>query len=339
MYLTPAGLNRCERAKLNNMCVLMIGPFGSHEQQMATCLEMDALAVGKGINMVLYSGENVFVTAFLLLLTGDMPQQNQNSGAKIHKATYGCRSCFIADTDRGNLSFNEQQHGRYRQHVRLIYDTAKSQPTKARKEAALRRAGLSDTGPFFDNCYKMMDPLHSTPNDPIHAELRLCKYFEEAVLEAILSTEGIKAYLRAWNMVQVPYGWGEPQNPVSHKGSMVFNEHRRIAIINPFVLMHIFTNDCWTYHPEEVRNNRLLLRRARLSYVKPLVGKRLQDEFGEDATGGIAKTAWLLARCVTLTLQEKISTSERSRFTLTVLQVSIIIPCGTSNIHVYGYYM
>ncbi|KAI5836953.1 hypothetical protein DFP73DRAFT_532340 [Morchella snyderi] len=322
MYMTPAGMNIHDRARLNNMVVLMIGPFGSHEQQMAACLEIDAIAIGRGIKLTLDSGEDVFVVAFPLLLTGDMPQQNQNSGAKIHKATYGCRSCFVSEADRGILTFNIQHHGRYQQHVKMMYDNAIALSTKSRRDTALRRAGLSETGPFFEKCFTMMDPQRGTPNDPMHAELRLCKYFEEALLEGILSADGIKAYLAAWNVVQVPYGWGQPQNPVSHKGSMVFNEHGRIAIVNPFVLMHMFTNDSWSYHPDEARGSRTLLQHTRRSYVKPLVARNLSVEFGagEEYTGGIVKTAWLLARCVTLALQETISTRERCKFNSTVVQ-------------------
>jgi hypothetical protein len=36
------------------------------------------------------------------------------------------------------------------------------------------------------------------------------------------------------------YRRGQPQNPISHSGSMVFSEHGRLALLNPFVLMKMF---------------------------------------------------------------------------------------------------
>ncbi|KAI5839754.1 hypothetical protein DFP73DRAFT_529914 [Morchella snyderi] len=315
MYITPAGMNLSERTRLYNMNVLMIGPFGSNEQQMAACLQRDAIPIGKGVKMVLDSGEEVFVTAFPLVLNGDMPQQNQNSGAKTHKAIYGCRSCFVSESQRRELNYNIHHYGRYMQHVRFIWQGALASSTKQKRDTALRRAGLTESGPFFSECYTMMDPQRGTPNDPMHAELRLCKYFEEALLEGILSNNGVKAYLAAWNIVQVPYGWGQPQNPVTHKGSMVFNEHGRISIINPFVLMHMFTNDDWAYHSDPAT-----IEEERSSYIKGVARTRLIVEFGEMFTAEIVKTAWLLARCVTLSLQEVISTRERSEFKAVVIE-------------------
>ncbi|KAI5846335.1 hypothetical protein DFP73DRAFT_593398 [Morchella snyderi] len=317
MYITPTGLDEYERSRLYNMYVLMIGPFGSNEQQMAKCVEENAHIMGRGTCIRLESGEDVFVTAFPQVLIGDMPQQNQNSGAKTHKAVYGCRSCFVPDVQRNSLMFNTSHNGRYRQHVQFIFKTAHSKGSRAR-DTILQRAGLSASGPYFDNAYTMLDAQRSTPNDPMHAELRLCKYFEEALLEGILSADGLKAYLAAWDVVQVPYGWGQPQNPVTHKGSMVFNEHGRIAIINPFVLMHMFTNDDWYYRTTDIDNELSPgeLHAIRVSYIKKVAYRRLSDEFGHamPALKAIVNTAWSLARCVTLTMQETISTEERAEF-------------------------
>lgn len=74
----------------------------------------------------------------------------------------------------------------------------------------------------------------------MHAELRLAKYFQALTVGDILSVPGLDAYAKAWNRMQVPYGWGQPQNPISHKGSMVFSEHGRNAQLNPFVFMMMF---------------------------------------------------------------------------------------------------
>lgn len=333
MYLTPAGIDIGERTRLYNMYVLMIGPFGCNEAQMASCLKMDALSVGRGCSMTLDSGEEVFVTAFPLQLTGDMPQQNQNSGAKTHKAEFGCRSCFIPDSMWKELGFNTIDCGRYLQHVLYLRKHAAALTTKAAQAKAYQQQGLNPAGPYFGGCYTMMDPQRGTPNDPMHAEIRLCKYFSEALLEGILSTDGIKAYRAAWSVIQVPYRWGQPQNPVNHKGSMQFNEIGRVAIINPFVLMHMFTNDNWDHHGEYSHGN---LPQVRNSYIKKAVAIRLEKEFGpevlaafgiqeigirERGIAGLVATAWALARSTTLALQETINLSERAKFKFTIVMV------------------
>lgn len=87
MYITPTGLDVNNRTLLNNVFVLMNGPFGSHELDMATCLQPEGITMGAGKNLTLEAGEQVFVTVFPLLFTGDMPQQNQNSGNKTHNSS------------------------------------------------------------------------------------------------------------------------------------------------------------------------------------------------------------------------------------------------------------
>lgn len=65
--------------------------------------------------------------------------------------------------------------------------------TKVAKREELQKHDLSTGGPYFDKCYPIMDSQRNTPNDPMHMELCLCKYFSEALLEGILSGEGIGA--------------------------------------------------------------------------------------------------------------------------------------------------
>lgn len=235
----------------------------------------------------------------------------------------------MPEGERHNLEYNVVDSGRYRQHIQFLYRGAINLRTKAGRDKSLQKLGLSAGGPYFDNCYTMMDPQRATPNDPMHAELRLCKYFAEALLEGILSTEGVKAYRAAWDAVEVPYKWGQPQNPVSHKGSMVFAEHGKVATINPFVLMHMFSNNDWAYHQTTTTQPRDLTR-IRDSYIKKGVDSRLKREFPDEikewpnsgCAGGIVKAAWSLARCVCLALQENLSVVERAEFKDVVVSVS-----------------
>lgn len=311
MYITPAGLDVDNRTSLNNLFVLMIGPFGTNELNMAACLQPDSIAMGAGKDLILETGERVFVTAFPLLFTGDMPQQNQNYGNKTHNAEFGCRSCFVPDIQRGNLFLDVFASARYRAPTRKLFDNIASLRTKAARAAAQQKYGLTPEGPYFSMCYPMLDPQRANPNDPLHAELRLCKYFSEALLEGILSPSGILAYRTAWNSINVPYRWGQPQNPVSHKGSMVFSEHGQMAIMNPFVLLHLFTTQD---------------AKSRKSYLKASAEGRLKTSFDDGVVGRepshqVLRTGFMLAKTVYLTLKRSLTQREKAEFDVTIIEV------------------
>lgn len=315
MYITPAGLDVDNRTHLSNMFVLMIGPFGTHELNMTACLQDDGIEMGAGRVLTLETGDRVFVTAFPLLFTGDMPQQNMNSGNKSHNAEFGCRSCFVPDIQRGNLYLDTRLTGRYRAPTERLFEYAASLRTKTARMALQQKYGLTTEGPYFTKCYPMLDPQRANPNDPLHAELRLCKYYSEALLEGILSPAGISAYREAWNKVEVPYRWGQPQNPVSHKGSMVFSEHGQMAVMNPFVLMHLFTNR------ESPAFN------GQKSYTKTGAEARLKASFGTPEVLSrephlqILRTAFLLSKTVHLTLKRSLNPRERGEFAIMIKEV------------------
>lgn len=96
MYITPAGLDIENHTQLGIMFVLMIGPFGCIELDMAACLRRDSQVIGKGFHTTLESGASVFVVSFPILVTGDMLQQNQNSGNTTHNTEFGCHSWVLA---------------------------------------------------------------------------------------------------------------------------------------------------------------------------------------------------------------------------------------------------
>lgn len=113
---------------------------------------------------------------------------------------------------------------------------------------------------------------------------------------------------------------------------MVFSEHGRIAIINPFVLMHMFTNNRWERKralPERERN------RIQLTYVKKDISERLQAAFGgeegvivADHKHQIVRAAFGLAMTVNLTLKETLTPADRAQFGTTVVQVRDSVLCS-----------
>lgn len=243
LYMQPANLDEPSRFTLQNMFVLMLTPFGSDESTIAACLAEETVPLGQGMPTVLRSGEKVILTVFPLCVTGDMPQQNANCGVMSHKSKMGCRYCFQPTEDRGILNDEVLHTGRYKQHHDALYQHLQQQAHGKSKKVThdiFASVGVAQIGHIFRECFPMLDPFQAYPNDPMHAELRLAKYYHQVLIEDILSGEGLDAYAEAWNRMPLPFGWGVPQNPISHKGSMVFSEHGRIAQLNPFVLLLMF---------------------------------------------------------------------------------------------------
>lgn len=331
MYVTPAGLDVDSRSHLSNMFVLMIGPFGATELSMASCLAEDSRKMGVGEQLTLFTGEKVTVIAFPLLFTGDMPQQNMNSGNKAHNAVYGCRSCFVPDTKRGDLFLDVQSTGRYWGPTQRLLQHTRSLKSKSAQSAAQQRYGLTAEGPYFAQCYTMLDPQRSNPNDPLHAELRLCRYYAEVLIDGILSPTGVAAYQKEWSNVNVPFKWGQPQNPVTHKGSMVFSEHGRMAIMNPFVLMRMFLG------PEDDSDTGASHHGGRRKiFLKSGVETRMKASFNDgeglcperEVRLQLLRTSFILAKMVHLALKRSLNQKEMRDFTIAVKEVCIPSPTG-----------
>lgn len=131
---------------------------------------------------------------------------------------------------------------------------------------------------------------------------------------------GILAYRAAWEEVEVPYGWGQPQNPVNHKGSMVFSEHGEMAVMNPFILLHLFAN----MESEHSEKSRTAIKK---SYIKASVEGKMAQAFGSGnaVRTHILRTAFLMAKTVSLTMKRTLSLTERKEFHATLIEGRIVM--------------
>lgn len=103
---------------------------------------------------------------------------------------------------------------------------------------------------------------------------------------------------------------GQPQHPVTHKGSMVFSEHGRLAQMNPLVLMIMFNirapdKSTWqrTYGPKNT------------PIIKPTAVLRLAQQFTEygetyDPIDTLIEIAYLVAQAIFLTHKSRLSNEE-----------------------------
>lgn len=208
LYFQPWNLCQSERFLMRNMFVLMIAPFGCSTMEIARCLEDETISLERGIDFEL-DGEIVRLIMFPLAFTGDMPQQNSNCGCMSHKSNIGCRVCYIPAEKRGDLDYDVECNGRYEAYQDYLFNTirTKTKEDTQKRTKALAAFGLSKDGHVFKSCFNFLDPFSQYPNDPMHCELRLAKYFHALLVRQFLSKPGIQAYLEAWSAVELPYGW------------------------------------------------------------------------------------------------------------------------------------
>lgn len=241
VYITPAGLPLHLREKLHNANVWTIGPFGADNWQLAETLKADSINADYGVPVLIFK-ENAMKIAsvFCVSYIGDMPQQNKNAGCKSQKAIRGCRSCFLSEDAYGDLDQDVRENGRYAGHMKHLRREYDKLNTVSAKDKFATTWGISERPPPFQILHPSLDVIRAAPVEPMHAEFRLNSYFNSALVEGVLTTKGVASLRLAWECMDIPYAWGRPHNPVSHKGSMNFSEHARIACLQPFILMRVF---------------------------------------------------------------------------------------------------
>lgn len=305
---------------MQNMFVLMVGPFGTSSRTMAECLQDDSIPIGRGIpyrepGSTLPPG---VLTAFPICVTGDMLQQNTNAGIMSHKGNLGCRSCYIHKVEKGNLDYDVLATGRFEEAHSREYETIRARVghlAHKTQDTAFHVRGHNRNGAIFKPAFEFLDQFGGFPNDIMHAEIRLSKYFQLIVVE-ILTPSGTAAYASAWNDMDIPYGWGKPQNPISHRGSYVFCEHGRMAELNPLVLMKMFN----VHGDEDFSRTRAAKKK---SYFKAGFMKAIAKELGDDKDpiDALLETAYALAEVVYICHKEALTEEEARILPSLVLRV------------------
>lgn len=111
-YLTPAGLNNIERNRRTNIFPLTLGLHGSNLTDVIEAIWPRLREFEEG-SVIHVHGNATLVFAFTFCFTGDMPQQQKNSGMLTQRANYGCRNCMVTRQQRINVDFDLLADGRY----------------------------------------------------------------------------------------------------------------------------------------------------------------------------------------------------------------------------------
>ena len=257
VYFIFAGLPFHERARRANVIPFTIGPHGSNFSDVIDAIKSLAI-LDRGAEVEIPGIGRVFLLAFPLAFTGDMPQQQKNSGMKTQRANLGCRLCHVDSQQRGDLDFDTFLEGRYHHTVMSMREDLEAQPTRQAREAYGTKWGI-DPNPAsmaLTSIAPALDIVLSRPGDPAHSEYQgLSSMMHNLLLEAILTPSATREYSAMLRTFPFPPSWPRIQGPLHHLKSYSLSEHARWSIVVPVLLR------CWL-RPEHVRSHLLTALRA-----------------------------------------------------------------------------
>src|SRR6266513_1622507 len=112
LYWHPAAMTYQDRHRIRNVFPLTLTPHGSELKDVIYAMGEPLAALDRGQIMNI-NGIQTFVCAYTMVVTGDMPQQHDNSGFLRQSAIYGCNFCLCQKNGQGNLEFDIVKKGRY----------------------------------------------------------------------------------------------------------------------------------------------------------------------------------------------------------------------------------
>lgn len=240
VYMSLAGMSQKMRNRRVNVFPLTLGPHGSKIGDVLAAI-VNLQVLDKGTDILLY-GEQVWASAFVHCFTGNMPQQNKNSGMKNQNANRGCRYCFVPAKERYNLEYDIITNGRY--HHTMVDFRRVMQPklNDTQWKALCQEQGLDEEpvpNPLL-RITRALDTQRTRVADIGHSDLGgLGKKEHQVLLDTLLKKECHTEYAVELRRFPFPPGWGRIQSPVRHLKSWNMQEAGRATVITPLLLR------CW----------------------------------------------------------------------------------------------
>lgn len=234
-YLIPACLPYTERRKIANVFTLCLGPHGANPQDIINALKGSMQSLATGLNMEL-NGHSTMVRGFTHVIVGDLPQQADNTGFLRHNANLGCRSCLIRKEERGDYDFDYIRYGRY--HWDIMYTRQEAEPLSGVDKAAFFSSkGMRPQPASTVDLAPWLDLVLSRAYDIPHSEWRgMGRLLQGLLFQSILTDEGCKGYLKAFQSFPFPRGWPRLQSPLHYMWSWSLSEAGRATILAPLIL-------------------------------------------------------------------------------------------------------
>ena len=237
-YLINAAFSYADRSRPTNIIPLTLGPHGSNMEQVAAALTPSLQKLDRGMELEV-DGKKKFVCGFTFFFTGDMPQQQENSGMLKQNATYGCRFCYTPKGKLGDLTTDLVQTGRYHHEVERLRAHLKSLPTKYQRKLFCERTalGMNDQGAPLQSVSPALDVILTRPGDPAHSEFGgITKLLHSMLLDVVLTEAAKREYNGILRTYRFPPDWRHLPSALHHLGSYTLSEHARWSVIGPVIL-------------------------------------------------------------------------------------------------------
>ncbi|KAI1811386.1 hypothetical protein GGS20DRAFT_588590 [Poronia punctata] len=272
IYLGIASLKRADRLRQMNVMPVTLGPHGSNDDDVWKQIGHSLRGVENGLEVDLH-GQPAFIYGHVLFLSGDFPQQQENSGFRRPTAKQGCRMCDVTLTDRGNLDFDLTSGRHHRHHHEIMRQRASMnlKPNKAQKERVANMFGLAMDTPMLFNIIPALDVIRTRPADVAHSELGgITKMIHLLIIDQVLTPTGNTAYAKVMRLFPLHPGWPRIQSP-HHVLQYSLTEHGRWAVVAPILFR--------TWLKANSNYVKLSFRRA----IKEVFARGIRrGEFGED---------------------------------------------------------
>ena len=236
-YLIPACLGYDERRKLANVFTVTLGPHGADIDNVIESLRQPIRELDSGLELDI-NGKNSKVVAFVMTFLGDMPQQADNAGFLRHTATKGCRSCYCAKNEFGDLEYDTVSNGRYHFETVIQRESAiKDLVTAASRNAFTKDTGIRMQTPPMAKLAPALDLIQSRAYDAPHSEWRgLGRILQTLLITSILTKGGKVAFLKSFQNFQFPPGWKRIQSPLYYVWSWTLSESGKATVLLPLIL-------------------------------------------------------------------------------------------------------
>ena len=235
-YIAPASLSYSDRRKIGNNFTLTLAPHGSSTEDVVLSFQKEFRELEKGV-LCNINGESVLMNPFILCYTGDMPQMAANSGFLSHRAHIGCRFCYVKPDERPKLDYDTVLNGRYHFEVQMQRKEGSAFTTAKQRKNHLKDHGLQESCSPFEHLTPAVDLVMSRTCDIPHSEWKgLSRVLQDLLMEEILTAQGRRAYVKAFQHFPMPTGWPRIQNPSTHRGSWSLSELGRATLLTPLIL-------------------------------------------------------------------------------------------------------
>src|SRR6266513_290036 len=215
LYWHPAAMTYQDRHRIRNVFPLTLTPHGSELKDVIYAMGEPLAALDRGQIMNI-NGIQTFVCAYTMVVTGDMPQQHDNSGFLRQSAIYGCNFCLCSKEERRNLNFDIVLRGRYHHSTVRARERAEAKASAPRKKY-LSSLGMGESTPPIVSICPALDLIQSRAPDAPHSDFQgLTRLMQELLVTVILTKPGSIAYTHEFQPFPMKPGWNRLQSPLHY---------------------------------------------------------------------------------------------------------------------------